>query len=211
MNPLAIAVLGAESTGKTTLALALAAQLRLAGRRVALVPETLREWCDREGRTPRQHEQATIAYEQARRVLAVREADVVIADTTPLVTAAYSEQFFSDRALHAFALAHQKHYAVTLLTGLDLPWVADGFQRDGEHARGALDGLLRQAMCQGGIEWRVVYGSGAARLTSALAGLGPLAAGAPSGPVARASGPWQCLNCDDAECEHRLFRRIMKP
>ena len=58
-----VAIVGAESTGKTMLAQALAARLR-----AAWVPEVLREWCDREGRTPRPEEQLPIAEEQERRV-----------------------------------------------------------------------------------------------------------------------------------------------
>ena len=208
MKPFAIALLGAESTGKTTLALALQARLRSIGKRVVLVPEYLREWCEREGRTPGQGEQAAIAFEQARRVLAVADADVVIADTTPLVTAAYSDQIFGDRSLQVFAVEHQRHYAVTLLMGLDLPWVADGFQRDGEHARGALDALLRLAMADGRIDWRVVYGNDEARLDSALACLGSLAAGIARPMSATTTAQWRCLNCDDADCEHRLLSRL---
>ena len=48
-----IGLLGAESTGKTTLAAELGRALAAGGRRVAVVPEYLREFCDRSGRTPR--------------------------------------------------------------------------------------------------------------------------------------------------------------
>ena len=63
-----IALLGAESTGKTTLAQALGHALAEAGRSVAVVPEYLREFCDRHARTPRADEQALIAAEQTRRI-----------------------------------------------------------------------------------------------------------------------------------------------
>ena len=48
-----IAILGAESTGKSQLADALANGLRSQGKTVSLVGEYLREWCDIHGRTPR--------------------------------------------------------------------------------------------------------------------------------------------------------------
>jgi hypothetical protein len=48
-----VAVLGAESTGKTTLAVELGRTLTARGRKVGVVPEVLREFCEREGRTPR--------------------------------------------------------------------------------------------------------------------------------------------------------------
>ena len=63
-----IALLGAESTGKTQLSSELAQALREQGKSVAVVPEVLREWCQREGRTPRPEEQLPIAQEQERRV-----------------------------------------------------------------------------------------------------------------------------------------------
>jgi DNA replication protein DnaC len=83
LRPRRIALLGAESTGKTQLALALGEQLVAQGQRVRVIPEVLREWCEREGRTPRADEQVAIAEEQARRVLTPQDVDVVIADTTP--------------------------------------------------------------------------------------------------------------------------------
>ena len=58
-----VALLGAECTGKSTLAEALARRFS-----AGLVTEYLREWCDTHGRTPHQHEQAHIAAEQARRI-----------------------------------------------------------------------------------------------------------------------------------------------
>jgi len=63
-----IALLGAESTGKTRLAMELAKQLQSLGQSVAVIPEVLREWCEREGRTPSPAEQYPIAQEQARRL-----------------------------------------------------------------------------------------------------------------------------------------------
>ena len=61
MEPRLIALLGAECTGKTTLAQALAQRLG-----VAWVPEYLRSFCDAKGRTPRHEEQAHIVQEQTR-------------------------------------------------------------------------------------------------------------------------------------------------
>ena len=54
-----VVLLGAECTGKSSLT-------RLLGERLGVptVPEYLREWCLRAGRTPRAFEQAAIAAEQ---------------------------------------------------------------------------------------------------------------------------------------------------
>ncbi len=163
-----IAILGPESTGKTELAQRLTAHWNAHGQSAIWVPEVLREWCDKEGRTPQSHEQWDICMEQARRVLQSPCADWLIADTTPLMTAIYSELLFADRTLYDFALAHQRHYDLTLVMGLDLPWVADGLQRDGAHVREPVDKLLRAALDQGGVRYQVICGSGHERLAAAL-------------------------------------------
>lgn len=169
MSPV-VAVLGAESTGKTTLTHALALALRARGRAAVVVGEVLREFCDAHGRTPRADEQAGIAAEQWRRIeAAARGGAIVVADTTPLMVAVYSELVFGDRSLYDAALRLQRACACTLLTGLDLPWRPDGLQRDGPHVRGPVDTLLRDALGRAALPHAVVYGTGEARTAAALA------------------------------------------
>ncbi|HUD34498.1 MAG TPA: AAA family ATPase, partial [Variovorax sp.] len=96
-----IAVLGAESTGKTALAEAIAGRLSRRGIATTFVGEYLREWCDREGRVPRPEEQAAIAAEQTRRIAEAAMHGVVVADTTALMTAVYSDMLFGDASLYA--------------------------------------------------------------------------------------------------------------
>jgi nicotinamide riboside kinase len=179
-----IAIVGAESTGKSTLARELAAALAAAGLRVAHVDEHLREWCDLRGRTPQAAEQAAILREQHRRIdaAAVRH-DVVVCDTTGLVTAAYSRLLFDDASLEAEAAQWHRRCDVTLLTALDLPWVPDGLQRDGAHVREPVDSLLRAALDAHRLPYAVVGGSGPRRLSAALDALPPAWRGvAPPGP-----------------------------
>ncbi|MBI5275737.1 MAG: ATP-binding protein [Burkholderiales bacterium] len=200
-----VCLLGAESTGKSTLAHALAGHFNAQGRTAVVVGEVLREWCAREGRTPRPEEQLPIAQEQEARVAAAAlAADVVIADTSALMVAIYSAMLFADGTLYQFALAQQRLYDATLVTGLDIPWVADGLQRDGPHVREPVDALVRSALQRGDIPYRVVYGSGAERLENALVALGQL--GRTPQP---ATWTWACDKCSDPECEHRLFRRLL--
>jgi nicotinamide riboside kinase len=172
---LRIAVLGAESTGKTTLAAALAPRLAQdTGLRVAWVPELLREWCDHTGRTPRAHEQAAILRGQHERIEAAAAAhDLVVCDTTALMTAVYSRIVFGDRTLDARAVALHRCMDLTLLTALDLPWVADT-QRDGPQVRVPVDDALRELLKGNGLPWRLVAGSGAARLEAAVQAVAPL-------------------------------------
>jgi nicotinamide riboside kinase len=200
-----IALLGAESTGKTTLATELAARLRQQGKSVAVVPEVLREWVARAGREPRPEQQLPIAQEQERRVdEAAAAGNIVIADTSALMVAIYSGMLFPDGELYRFALERQRRYDLTLLTGLDLPWVADGLQRSGPHAREPVDALIRTALSDAGLPYRVVYGRGPERLANALAAID--AASAATQPAAgSARWQWNCEKCSDPQCEHRLF------
>lgn len=203
-----IALAGAESTGKTTLAHQLAAHFARAGRCAVAVAEVLREWCEREQRAPRPEECEAIAHEQERRVdEAGDRADVVIADTTALTVAVYGGLLFPDHPLLRFALARQREYDLTLVTGLDLPWVDDRLHRDAA-SRDRVDQLVRSLLAQARIPFRVVYGSGDERLRSALAAL-PDEIAVRAAAIQRA-WTWQCEKCSDPDCEHRLFTSLMR-
>ena len=221
MKPLRISLVGAESTGKTWLTQALAGVLRTRGQGVRTVDEVLRHWCDRSGRTPLRHEQMAIAQQQADAAhpLSQPAPDTwLLSDTTPLMTAVYSHLLFDDESLYPMALAHQALYDITLVMGLDLPWVADGLQRDGPQVRGSVDTLVRQALEQSGMPYRVVYGQGPQRLNNALLALG-LEGEDASAQHIREQGQfainqgrsvWQCNDCSDPACEHKLFTRLVK-
>jgi len=169
-RPWVIAIEGAECTGKTDLARELAYALQgSCGLRSVWVSEWLREWCDLQGRTPRPEQQWDIAQEQARRIrLACDGHEVVVADTSALMTAVYSELLFNDRSLRAFALALQRTYAVTLVTANDVPWVADGLQRDGPHVREPVRRMLTGLLEGARIRFDDVSGTGPQRLDRAL-------------------------------------------
>jgi nicotinamide riboside kinase len=216
---LRIALLGAESTGKTALAQALAQRISAdTGLRTAWVPEFLREWCDASGRTPRIDEQAGIADEQARRIdAAAAQHEVVICDTTPLMISIYSEFVFGDTSLHEGALAWHRRCALTLVTALDLPWLADGFIREGPHVREPVDALVRGLLIGAELPWATISGAGERRLEAALDAIAPLLRRLPHpkrGLFTRlaerdaeaSAARWSCENCDSPECEHALRR-----
>jgi len=146
-NPRLVCLVGAECTGKSALALALAEHFS-----GLVVPEYLRLFCEAHGRTPTESEQLLILREQ----LALQASVVahardqgdryVFCDTSALLTAVYSEHYFADRSLYAQALAAQQAYDLTLLLGTDLPWQADGLQRDGRQTQEKVQSLLVQAL-----------------------------------------------------------------
>ena len=208
-NPTAfvIALLGAESTGKTTLAQALRTALATPASRVTVVGEYLREFCDARGRTPYRHEQQYIAEEQTRRIeAAAADHDIVIADTTALMIAVYSDQVFGDTRLYAEAQAAHARCDLTLLTALDIAWQADGLQRDGPQVREPVDARVRAALGRAKAGYAVVSGSGATRSASALASV--RRAMHPPADATDADAQrwhWHCERCGDANCERRAL------
>jgi nicotinamide riboside kinase len=219
-DALRVAIVGAESTGKSALARALADVLaREFGLRCVVVDETLRHWCDAQGRTPRADEQQGIAMQHARDIAEASArpgVDVLLCDTTPLMVAVYSDLLFDDHTLDPVARDCQRSMDLTLLTSLDLPWVADGLQRDGPHVRAPVDARVRARLAAWNTPWSLVSGSGTARVACALDALRPLlreraregrSAGLFSRLQASQGGPtaprWLCERCDEPECEHR--------
>ncbi|WP_310384856.1 ATP-binding protein [Roseateles sp.] len=220
MTALLIAIVGAESTGKSALAQDLTLRLTEAtGLRCTWVPEVLRAWCEAAGRTPSAAEQSAIAATQTAQIDAAATLhDIVICDTTALMTAVYSQYLFNDSSLLADAQAFHRRCALTLLTALDLPWMADGLQRDGPQVRGPVDALIRAALLNAGLGWAVVAGSGPARTEAALNAATPFlkARSMPKrGLFTRLSDRqealpewrWTCDNCDVPECEHLALQR----
>ena len=213
---LVIAIVGAESTGKTALAAALAERVASeTGLRCSWVPEHLRAWCDAAGRTPRPDEQAAIAAAPRDSIEAAAATyAVVLADTTPLMTAVYSRLLFADDSLTLDAAAWHRRCALTLLTALDLPWVADGLQRDGPQVREPVDTEVRQLLMRHRLPWALVGGAGDERVDNALDALAPMlrTLAAPRcglftrlGQRNASDRPWLCSDCDDPDCEHRVF------
>ena len=167
--PRLICIIGAESTGKTTLARLLAAHFSS-----PWVPEYLREFCEQNGRTPTRDEQAQILEtqhdsERAAQLMAREKcAPFVFCDTAPLLTAIYSDFIFGDGSLYARAREMHASYALTLLLAPDIAWVADGLQRDGEQVRGPVTQMIERELADMTQAVASVAGQGNARLHAAI-------------------------------------------
>lgn len=179
-----LCLLGAQGTGKTTLARALTDTLRTRGHRVT--------------------------QSSATQVDDTQADDVLLADAPPLVATLHVHMAGGDASLLAAALAHQRSYQLNLLMGLDLPGPGAGSER--AQQREAVDALLRETLQAAGIGYRVVYGRGEARLTQALRAVDEwLAADGRRAVEPSAAWVWNCEKCSDPACEHRLFRRLTGP
>jgi nicotinamide riboside kinase len=163
-----IAVVGAECVGKTTLCRELAELLP-----GHWLPEYLREFCDRLGRTPRADEQLPILRTQIEREAAAQRQAAeqgvawLLCDSAPIATALYSRMLFDDPTLLEAALAHHRGYWATLLLQPDLPWMADGFLRDGPEVRAAFHRQVTELLQEPGMRVYPIDGLGARRLQQA--------------------------------------------
>jgi nicotinamide riboside kinase len=148
--PLRIAILGTASSGKTTLAAALAERYQ-----TVWVPEYLREFVDTAGRVPVAGDQIHIARTQLVReqAAAASARRYLFCDTSPLMTAVYSRHYFDgiDAELAVLADAHARDYALTLVTAPDIPWIADGLQRESEEVSIIIHRMLHEELSARGM------------------------------------------------------------
>jgi nicotinamide riboside kinase len=165
-----VGLVGGESTGKSTLAAHLAAR-----RGGVVATEALRDFVDRTGRPPRIDEQRGIFLEQIERTGAAvteahaQESGFVLSDPAPLMTAVYSAVYFADDTLTAEAAAHANEtFDLLLWCRPDLPWVADGPQRDGPDERIRADELLARMLPALAVPHREVTGLGEVRTRTAI-------------------------------------------
>jgi HTH-type transcriptional regulator, transcriptional repressor of NAD biosynthesis genes len=162
-----VCVLGAESTGTTTLARALAERFE-----TAWVEEYGREysWRKQEAReTAWQTAEFThIAAEQARREdEAARRANrVLICDTNAFATVLWHRRYMESHSPEVEAIARQGRCDLYLLTGDEIPFVQDGL-RDGEHLRAEMHGWFEDALRAQSVPWRLLRGSPEMRLREA--------------------------------------------
>jgi len=137
---LRIACIGGESTGKSTLAQALAAAVH-----GIVVTEALRAFVEEHGRTPLREEQRSILLAQRLREEHAANQHPhahVICDPATLMTAVYSQMYFDDDSLHDDAAVFARDYDALLWCRPDIPWVAEPGLHDGPQFRDQADALL---------------------------------------------------------------------
>ena len=162
---LRVAILGAESSGKSTLAAALAERLG-----TVWVPEYLREFVETKGRVPLAQDQFLIASTQVARERVAEGAarGVLVCDTTPLMTVLYSRHYFGGEDAPLAALAASTHYDLTLVTAPDTPWVADGLQRESEAVRQLIYRQLLDELAARRIPHHILHGQLGQRIVQTM-------------------------------------------
>jgi NadR type nicotinamide-nucleotide adenylyltransferase len=163
-----VCVVGAESTGTTTLAAALA---RALGTR--WVEEYGREYTEakwsRGESAWRTEEFEQIAGQQLLRAdAAAREADrVLVCDTNAFATVLWHRRYVGGPCPGVEAIATAERCDLYLLTGDEIPFVQDGL-RDGESVRHEMHRWFEEALAAQPVPWRLLRGPHDARLREAV-------------------------------------------
>lgn len=169
---LRVVLVGAESTGKTTLARLLAERFQ-----TCWVPEYGREHWERkvQGLTMddpppswSREEFIHIATEQqSREYQMARTANrVLICDTNAFATGTWHERYYGSRDERVDAIGRNDKVNLYLLTSPDVPFVQDGF-RDGEKIRPWMHQRFQEQLARGSVPWLLLQGEYAERLETA--------------------------------------------
>ena len=160
-----VVVTGSECTGKTTLARALADHYA-----TVWVPELVRDFVALKGSPPEAADVEDIARGQiAREDKLARTADrLLIQDTDLLSTVVYSRHYYGHCPPWIDEALRHRPADLYLLASIDVPWVADGDQRDRGHRREEMQALFRAALTSRGLRFVEVEGPHEALLRRAV-------------------------------------------
>ena len=164
-----IVITGAESSGTTTLARALAAHFQ-----TVWVPEYGREYCELNWSGLdykwRSEEFAAIAAEQQRRENAAAQLAnrVLICDTNAWATRLWHHRYMGEWSPDVEAIASQGKADLVILTDVDIPFEQDGI-RDGEAIRAQMHEQFIEELNASGATWLLVSGDHQTRLERAIA------------------------------------------
>ncbi len=160
-----VAIVGPESTGKSTLAEALATHYN-----TALVPEVAREYVAALKQPYTLEDIVEISRQQLalEDELAANANRVLFCDTNLVVTKIWAEHFAGH--CPAFIQTHfeARQYDLHLLTDIDLPWTPDPL-REHPHLRQELFDLYKNLLDASSIHYRLVSGKGSLRTDAAIA------------------------------------------
>jgi HTH-type transcriptional regulator, transcriptional repressor of NAD biosynthesis genes len=161
-----VCLLGGESTGKSTLARALANELG-----EPFVAEYGRELWEAQGGQLAYEDLARIAREQVRREeqAASTARAFLVCDTSPLTTLFYSREMFGRVDPDVQALA-DRTYDLLVLCGEEAPFHQDGTRRE-EQFRARGQAWYRDELARRGWNWLEARGSVAERVEAVMANL----------------------------------------
>lgn len=171
-----VVLFGPESTGKSTLGLALAAHFN-----TSCVPEFARyylsarnRYLDPFGRSPelvcQPQDIPTIVLGQisAEDGLVLQSGPILFCDTNPLQSQVYNLLYFGREERWLEAIIEERRYHHYLLLAPDFPWVPDPPLRDQPAQREAQYALFKEALTKRGFSFTEISGNQKTRLEQAV-------------------------------------------
>lgn len=161
-----VVVIGAESTGKSTLVRAIAQ-----ARDLPRTDEYVRHYAAALDRPIAQRDLDPIARGQLHEEDRHGDASVVVHDTNVLSTLIYAHHYFGVTQAWLEDTFARRDYAVYLLCQPDIPWVADPGQRESPAARETLHAIFEAELRRRELPTVPIGGDRDTRLATALAAL----------------------------------------
>lgn len=159
-----IAVVGPESTGKSTIAEQLARQLG-----TVCVPEYAREYCRHLNREYTLQDEMNMFYGQLaleRSLVPLAQNNILVCDTMFLTIKIWCDHLFGYTPDEVLDELHKAHYDLYLLMDIDLPWVDDPL-RDFPKLREHFMEVWHDELKALNANYRVISGPGADRFQNA--------------------------------------------
>jgi NadR type nicotinamide-nucleotide adenylyltransferase len=161
-----VVLIGAESTGKTTLAQRLAAHYG-----TVWTPEYARLFVEQEKRPPVYEDVKVIALGHLHAVATMlpQAHRVHYCDTDLIATYVYSRYYFGNCPDWVEQASYAQHAALYLLTATDIPWEPDPDQRESPEARNRLQVFFVDELQRRGVFYVPIMGPAEERLSTAVA------------------------------------------
>jgi NadR type nicotinamide-nucleotide adenylyltransferase len=159
-----IAIVGPESTGKSTLSEGLAKHFN-----TVWVPEYAREYINQLNRSYTYDDLLVIAKKQmdSEDVLSKKANKIFFCDTNLLVTKIWSQHKYNKVDLWIEEQMQKRKYDLHLLCDIDFPW-EDDVQREHPHMRKYFFDWYKKELETSGAEFKIVSGVGADRLKNTI-------------------------------------------
>lgn len=160
-----IVITGAESTGKTTLAEALANHFR-----IPYIPEIARDYIEKLNRKYNYNDVEIIAKKQILQLDELNKQNIpyIFIDTWLLNTKVWFEEVFGKTPSWLITTINETKIDLFLVCDIDLPWIYDPVRENGGEQRKILHNKYIENIKQFGFKFEIVSGRNELRLKNAL-------------------------------------------
>lgn len=164
-NLIKIAVVGPESTGKSTIAKAVAQHFN-----TVCVPEYAREYCKNLHNEYTLQDEVNMYYGQIaleNTLIPLAKNNLLICDTTIMTIKIWCDYLFGDTPQDVKDEINKRHYDLYLLMDIDLPWEEDPLRDFPEHREHFME-VWKAELKALNADYTIVSGLGDERLKNAL-------------------------------------------